>query len=123
MMCLNQAEADKLEDLTGHEVKAVITKPRNIQFLRKYFALLKVGLDMCPENYNPEQFRAYVQAGAGWCEFLSDRNGRLIAIPRSISFGKMDEIEFAQLYGAVLDFICDHWALDQDQIEQIVEFM
>ena len=105
MMTLNQAEADKLDDLVGHEVKAIITKPRNIAFLRKYFALLKVGREMSPSDFNPEQFRMYVQAGAGWCEFLAGKDGNLIAVPQSISFGKMDEIEFSRLYSSVLNFI------------------
>jgi hypothetical protein len=121
-MALNQAEAEKLEDLVGREVKAVITQPRNIAFLRKYFALLKVGRDMASTDFNPKQFRMYVQAGAGYCEFLPGKDG-LIAVPKSISFGKMDEIEFARLYKAVLNFICDHWDLDNEQIDQIVGFM
>lgn len=123
LMTLTQAEADKLEDIIGHEVKAVITKPRNIAFLRKYFALLKVGREMAPTAFNPEQFRMYVQAGAGYCEFLDGKDGNLIAVPQSISFGKMDEIEFGRLYADVLNFICEEWALDNEQIDQIVQFM
>ncbi|MDB4312029.1 DUF1367 family protein [bacterium] len=122
LMCLTEAEAHKLEGMVGQEVKATITKPRNLRFLKKYFALLKVGMDMADTPYNPEQFRMYVQAGAGYCEFIEGKNG-LVAVPQSISFGKMDEIEFARLYSNVLDFICEQWALDADEVDKIVGFM
>lgn len=122
LMALNQAEAEKLEDLVGREVKAVITQPRNLAFHRKYFALLKVAHDMSNTDMNREQFRIYVQAGAGYCTF-TQLDGKSLAIPKSISFASMDEIEFNRLYNDVLSFVCETWALDQEQIQQIVGFM
>lgn len=122
LMCVNQAEASKLEHLVGKEVKARISMPRNWAFLKKYFALLKVGRDMADTDMNPEQWRAYCQAGAGWCTF-ENINGTMVAIPKSISFSNMDEIEFERLYNAVLGFICETWAIDEDQVNQIVGFM
>jgi hypothetical protein len=122
LMAANQAEASKLEDLVGKEVKARLTQPRNPSFHRKYFALLKVGHDMANTAFNLEQFRAYCQAGAGYCEWVEGSDG-LIAIPRSISWASMDELHFQRLYNDVLSFICEKWALDENQINEIVRFM
>lgn len=121
-MALNQAEAEKLEDLVGKQVRCVMTQPRNIGFHRKYFAMLKVARDMCPENYNPEQFRMVAQAGAGYCEFIKSGD-QLVAVPKSISFGRMDQLEFERLYNAVLNYCCERWALNNEQIDQLVDFM
>ena len=123
LMASNAAEASKLEDLVGKEVRCVVSQPRNIGFHKKYFAMLKVGYDMADTPFNMEQFRLYVQAGAGWCEFLQGHDGNLVAVPKSISFTSMDQFEFQVLYSDVLNFICEQWALDYDQIERIVEFL
>lgn len=121
-MALNSAEASKLDDLVGQEVRAMISRPRNLAFHKKYFALLKTGHDIARTELNLEQFRLYVQAGAGYCEFLEGKDG-LIAIPKSISFASMDEIDFQRLYNDVLNFICETWGLDEGQINAIVEFI
>lgn len=122
LMASNGAEASKLEDLVGKEVRAVISQPRNLGFHKRYFAMLKVGHDMASTEFNMEQFRLYVQAGAGYCEFIQGPNG-LVAVPRSISFASMDQTEFEKLYFEVLNFICGQWALDYYQINRIVEFL
>jgi len=100
-----------------------IKQPRNIRFHRKFFALLSVARDMADTEYNAEQFRAYVTAGAGYCEFITDKEGGVVAVPKSISFASMDDDEFERLYSDVLTFICQTWVLDESQINQIVEFM
>jgi hypothetical protein len=77
---------------------------------------------MCPEDYNAEQFRAVVQAGAGHCEFVQVRDG-VVAVPKSISFASMDQTQFERLYQDVLNYCCERWALDNEQIDQMVGFM
>lgn len=122
LMAANAIEAEKLEPLRGRQVAATLRQPRNIRFHRKYFALLGVGRDMADTELNAEQFRAYVTAGAGYCDFIEGKEG-MVAVPRSISFAAMDEAEFARLYSDTLDFICRTWALDAGQVDQIVRFM
>jgi hypothetical protein len=122
LQCVNQVEGDKLENLLGQEVVATITRPRNLQFHRKLFALLGVGREMASTEFNPEQFRAYCIAGAGYCDYI-EHNGKLVAVPKSISFANMDDVEFQALYSAVLNFICETWVLDHAQIAEIVTFM
>ena len=40
LRAVNDIEADKLDQFMGQELAIVITRPRNIRFHRKYFALL-----------------------------------------------------------------------------------
>ena len=53
----------------------------------------------------------------------TDKEGGVVAVPKSISFASMDDDEFERLYSDVLTFICQTWVLDESQINQIVEFM
>jgi hypothetical protein len=123
LMALNAVQAENLEGLCGKQVKAVISQPRNPAFHNKFFALLGVARDMADTEYNANQFRAYVTVGAGYCEFITDDEGGVVALPKSISFGSMDETEFERLYQDVLTFICKTWVLDENQLNAIVDFM
>ena len=122
LRCVNGVESDKLEPLKGREIMARLSQPRNIRFHRKYFALLGVAYDMADTELNTEQFRAFCTVGAGYCDFIEGANGA-IAIPKSISFASMDETTFERLYQDTLTFVCKRWALDENQVNQIVEFM
>jgi len=122
LRAVNGVESDKLNQLRGREVMAKISQPRNTHFHRKYFALLGVALDMVPEDYTAEQFRALCTVGAGYCEFLGSGE-KMIAIPKSISFANMDETQFERLYQDTLSFICKTWELDSGQLSRIVDFM
>ena len=122
MMAANDVEADKLDQFMGQELMVRITRPRNLKFHRKYFALLGVSLQMIDDEYTPEQFRALCVAGAGYGEFLDSDRG-MVFVPKSISFAAMDDTEFDRLYQDTLTFICKKWVLDEQQLNQIVEFM
>ena len=111
LRCANEAEAEKLEGLHGREVMVTISQPRNIRFHKKFFAMLHAALQMADLEVSAEQWRAMVTAGAGWCDFVPGRDG-LIAVPRSIAFGSMDETEFAKLYEDCIRFICANYLPD-----------
>ena len=122
MMASNQIEADKLNQFMGQEIMVKITRPRNLKFHRKYFALLGTALSMVDDEYTPEQFRALCVAGAGYGEFLDTKEG-MVFVPRSISFAAMSGDEFERLYNDTITFVCKKWVLDENQLNQIVEFM
>lgn len=123
LMAVNAIEAEKLEQFRGKEFKATISIPRNLDFHRKYFALLGVARDMADTELNAEQFRAYVTCGAGYCDFITDREGGVVAVPKSISFASMDDSAFERLYNDTVSFICQTWVMDENQLRQIAEFM
>ena len=127
LRCVNSAEASLLEHLTGQEVEARIYKAVNPAFRRKYFALLKTAYDMADfqvdgEPGNFEQFRHTVTTGAGWCYFIQYKD-KIVAVPKSIQWAKMEDAEFEGLFRDSLTFICKTWVLDEQQLDRIVQFM
>ena len=122
LRAVNDVEADKLDQFMGQELMVKISRPRNLAFHRKYFALIGTALQMVDETYTPEQFRALCVAGAGFGEFIDSDRG-MVFVPKSISFAAMDDTEFERLYQDTLTFICKKWVLDEQQLNQIVEFM
>lgn len=119
----NAIESEKLDSLRGREVMAKILIPRNLEFHKKFFALIGTAFGMADTDWNIKQFRYYVTAGAGYCDFITDDEGGVVAVPGSISFASMEQTEFERLYQDVLTFICQRFVLDEDDINEIVRFM
>lgn len=99
-----------------HEFKA--SKPRNVQFHRKYFALLNFAFDHWTpgeltgkrrENITPEKsfdrFRADMTILAGYYKQVIRTDNSLLIEPKSISFASMKEEQFEELYSNTINVI------------------
>lgn len=105
---------------------AEIRVARNVEFHRKYFALINIGWEYMNEaqvrfyNNSKEGFRKSVQIAAGACEKVwSIKRQEWVEDSVSISFEKMDEVEFRELYDRVKDVI---FSLIQGNVSE-VEFI
>ncbi len=119
----------------GQVVAADFRKVRNYQFLRKYFALLNIGYDnWSPGEVNSKygaviknfsQFRADVQILAGFYETWVRLDGSVRIVPKSISFSKMTEEEFSELYSKSIDvllkYVYKNDDLDAEGLDKIVD--
>jgi hypothetical protein len=122
LRAVNHVEAESLDQFVGKEVLVSIRIPRNLKFHRKFMSLLKTALSMADTDFNFNQFRAAVTVGAGYCTF-SESRGQVVAIPKSISFASMDDSEFERLYQDAITFICDQWVVDENTLNQVLEYM
>ena len=100
-------EKRKLE--IGKDYLAEIKVPRNINFHRLYFSLMRCAWDLQSEarqrelwKDNIDNFRKTVQMTAGHVDVVySTKLKDFVEIPKSINFGSMDETEFKDLYEKV----------------------
>ena len=110
---LYDADYDKKKKLKiGETYKVEIKLARNIQFHRLYFALINCAWEYQPESVvghfknSVELFRKTVEMSAGHCDTIySIPRKQWIETPKSISFDKMDETEFKDLYEKVKDVL------------------
>lgn len=110
--CYDEDYDNKKKLKLGQIYKAKITLARNIDFHRKYFALIN-----CAWAYQNEKTTAYfkndinsfrktIEVAAGHCDTLFNlRLKEWVDVPKSIAFDKMDELEFRELYDRVKDII------------------
>lgn len=97
----------KLGETYSVEVKVV----RNVDFHRKYFALIAYAWEFLNEQEterfkDKENFRKYIEIAAGHCDVIfHPRLQEFVEIPKSIAFAKMDNTAFSDLYGRVKDVI------------------
>lgn len=109
--CYDDDFEEKKKLKVGQEYVAEVKLCRNPAFHRKYFSLIGLAWDYLPERTSKgfrskEAFRKYVEVAAGYYEpFYSPTRREWIEVPRSISFGSMDEAEFSELYNRVKDVI------------------
>ena len=96
----------------GQFVEVEITRPRNWQFHKKYFALLNFAFenwdipnDSAAKNF--EKFRGDLIIMAGFYEKVWSPNGEMRLYPKSISFANMEEQEFQELYSKTVSIILE----------------
>lgn len=105
----------------GATYVADIKVSRNVQFHRKYWALLNTAWSLLPERTSNgfrslEGFRAYVTVAAGHYDlYYNLRLKEFVETPKSIAFDRMDEAEFEDLYERTKDVI---WGLLSDKVTE-----
>ena len=107
----------------GEEVKAKVTSPskRVLGFHKKYFSLLDVAFENKPEyldGMNKEHFRKEIIARAGFYDTHTNFKGLPIYEAKSISFVKMDQKTFEDLYDRSMDIIIQY-VLNGSKSEEI----
>jgi len=98
-----------------------IRKPRNLQFHRKFMALIKIAWDN-QERYDAfEAVRKEVTMRAGFFTEHHHLTGRVSYEAKSISFAAMDELQFTELYSKSIDVILQHFMPPVDQSPEGIE--
>jgi len=112
----------------GEVYRCEIKKPRNIKFHRKFFALLQYVFENQDKYDNAEDLRVEIELKAGnYTEHITTK-GKMIYIPKSIAFEKMDNIEFEKLYNKAVDVILKDFIIGdtkeniEAQVQDILAF-
>ncbi len=112
LQAYSDEDYDQLKKIkVGSVVKAKIVQPRNVKFHRKFFAMLNAAWDCLTEQqrdnlHSKDNFREQLLITSGFVEPLYDMYGqKFLERAKSISFAKMDEPAFSEVYNRVLDTI------------------
>lgn len=109
--CGDDDYSEKKKLKIGQTYSVEIRLVRNADFHRKYFALIAYAWEFLNENEaaafkTKEGFRKSVEITAGHYEPIYDlETETFIHVPKSISFGSMDNAAFSDLYERVKDVI------------------
>ena len=87
-----------------------VTQVRNYEFHKKMFALFQYAFDIrnpCEElaAKSFDRFRKDLTILAGHYEQTVRLNGEIRTEAKSLAFQRMDEEEFAELYGHIIDVV------------------
>jgi hypothetical protein len=79
--------------------------PRSPVFHRRHFAILGAVFDAQDQFTDRDQMRCWLQVGAGHCEYVPAADGGLIAMPKSVAYDALDDVEFAEHHRSVIAFL------------------
>jgi len=130
----SEAEEFLKKKKLGSVVLADIKEIRNYSFLKKWYALLNIGFD----NWNPgvldatdvtveknfTRFRHDTIILCGFYERVFRLDGSVRIEPKSVSFAKMSESEFADLYSKTIDVLLKsvyNNSIDAEELDRIVK--
>lgn len=88
----------------GETVTFSWKKPRSLPFHRRFFAMLG-ALSSRQEMLTDDQLRSWLIVGAGYADMVPGPAGRMVAMPKSIAFDKLEEDDFRILVDAVWAFL------------------
>jgi len=100
--------------------------PRHIAHHKKFWALVSLVAEMSDIYDNRDKAVAAVKIAAGHCDFVPHPNGEeLVALPKSISFAAMDQVEFEAFYGNAVNGVLKHLlpAMDRVSLERALELV
>lgn len=131
--CYDEDFDEKKKLKIGVTYKAKITLVRNLDFHRKYFALIRTAWEYVNERFqrelfrdNIENFRKGIEVAAGHCDLVfNPRIKEYVEVPRSIAFDKMDNIEFQDLYEKVKNVLFSTFLknIDEDEfMSNLIDF-
>ena len=107
----------------GWEGIVTVTLPRNYEFHKKFFALLMLGFENQDSYDNFDDYRALITCRAGYYKEIKTDKG-VVYMPKSISFAKMDEFAFEELYNKVINLLIKDLKISAEDINnEIINFL
>ena len=101
----HDADAEMLRTVPENALlKVTWTRPRNIRFHNKFFAMLGIILANQVTYKSMDQLLHVCKLRIGHVEVQKTAQGD-VEIPKSISWAKMDETEFSAFYNRAVDWV------------------
>ena len=119
---LSEQDYEKLARIKeGQIIEVDYKKPRNPLFHNKFMSMVRVVYDNQEQYETIEEIMDVIKVGVGHCNTMEWHSGE-IKIPKSISFGKMDEVEFADFYDRAVTFALSRFlpTVEKHELEEYV---
>lgn len=112
----------------GDVVQVDVVQPRQSNFHRKFFSLLRLVLDNQEKYQSEDELLDALKIGVGHCDTI-ERNGVKYRIPKSISYDALSNEEFAAFYDRAVHWVCtsvipgmDERGLDEEVRNKLLSF-
>jgi len=113
----NDSDFEKSKKLKANEMfKCVVTKPRNLKFHKKFFSLINMVFHNQDIFQDIDQLRKELTKAAGYYVQYVNHRGVMVYEAKSISFAKMDNTEFEELYSKFIDTVVLIFKWDENDI-------
>lgn len=97
----------------GEVYRSDVVKPRSYKHHKQIMALLNLTYENQDRWSDFESFRKAVALAAGHTEEVIGVDGEIHRLPASLSYDRLDELEFTKVAGAMMT-VCAHILHDMD---------
>ena len=92
----------------GQEVRCEIRRVRRPKQLRLYWALIDACWRQHQDRYATKQdLSDVIKVAVGHADEVVTKSGKVVARPKSISFGNMPQDAWEDFFGRVIQFVCE----------------
>lgn len=125
---IDEAGEDALRKIkNGATIQVEIKQPRNVKFLRLYWALIGLVWDNLDHAVypTPENLSDRLKIALGVCTHFRLKDGTEGYQAGSIAFAKMNEAAFSAFYDRVADKLASEWlpGVTSEELKREVESM
>lgn len=99
----DKAREDLSKVKLGKSVLCEVKQARNPAQHRLYWGLIGLLHPNQSRYATQEQLSNAMKCAVGWCDEIELKDGRIMAIPKSISFANMPQSEFAEFFDKIMD--------------------
>ena len=105
----------------GQIIEVDYKKPRNPLFHNKFMSMVRLVFANQEQYETIEEVLDVIKVGVGHCNTMAWHDAE-IKIPKSISFGKMDELTFADFYDRAVTFALSRFlpTVSKHELEEYV---
>ena len=116
------SDYEKLKKIkVGDLLECEIRKPRNYKFHKKFFAMLNLVFQNQERYDNIDDLRHDLTIVSGYYTERVNIQGEHVKIANSISFAKMTETEFSNLYDSFLTQVQKYFHFDKETVNENLE--
>ncbi len=101
----------------GEIVRAEVKRLRNPHQHRLYWALIGLCFEHQTQFATRDQLHNAVKVWLGYCDTVTDKAGREIAIPKSIAFGNMPADQWHDFFNRFIALVCERIIPGTDDAE------
>jgi hypothetical protein len=95
----------RLAEMSGKDsITFTWREPRSGPFHKRHFVMVGALYEAQEQFADPDMFRKWLEVGAGYCDLLPGPKGRMVAVPRSIAYERLDQADFEPIHEAVFAF-------------------
>jgi len=102
---------------SGQQVWCQLTKSRNLKHHKKFFAIVNCAFESQSKFENVDNFLSALKFEIGHYEIGRNFKGDKIPLLKSISFAKMDQLEFEKFYCSALQILSKFIGCTVEELE------
>lgn len=121
----DEASSDAMKSYKiGDTFRASVVKPRNLRNHRRWWALCNLIYQNSDQYKSVDQVHDHLKILAGHCtQIVSKSTGEVYLVAESISFGKLDEAQFQEVFQRAVIAVTEHIipGIDTDDVVYEIE--